>query len=61
MSTRHDYQQKLKEVLVTMESKDYFNGTHTVRARYPLGSQERANLVAEAHLYLALIKQEDES
>lgn len=61
MSTRFEYQQKLKEVLVAMESKTYFNGGQTVRHHYPLGSDSRANLVAEAQLLLALIKEEDES
>lgn len=61
MSTRFEYQQKLKEVLVEMERKDYFNGVQTMRHRYPLGSDARANLVAEAQLLLALIKEEDES
>lgn len=61
MSKRLEYQQKLKEVLLEMERKDHYNGGQTVVSRHPLGSTSRANLVAEAQLLLALIKEEDES
>lgn len=56
MISRYDCQLRLKDILVLMEAKDS-NGV----ARYPLGSESRTNLVAEARLWLDLIKQEDES
>lgn len=39
---------RLVECLRLLDAKDYFNGGQTVRERLPMGSEERARIIAEA-------------
>jgi hypothetical protein len=47
--------ERLTECLRLLDAKDYFNGGQTVRARYPLGSEERARIIAEAAFWQSQI------
>lgn len=52
MTSAHE---RLAECLRKLDVKDYYNGGQTVRARYPLGSEERARIIAEAAFWQSQI------
>jgi hypothetical protein len=48
-------QDRLDYCLRQLDAKDYYNGGQTVRERYPVGSEGRARIVAEAAFWQSLI------
>lgn len=47
--------EQLERCLRELDAKDYFNGGQTVAARYPIGSETRARIVAEAAFWRSMI------
>lgn len=45
--------ERLAHCVRLLNAKDYYNGGQTVRSRYPVGSEERARIVAEATFWQA--------
>lgn len=50
--------ERLAECLRTLDAKDYYNGVQTVRQRFPIGSEGRARIVAEAAFWQSQIDAE---
>lgn len=51
--------EQLEEIVRQLDAKNHFNGGQTVRDRYPLGSEQRARLVAEAAFWLEMAREDD--
>lgn len=45
----------LAKCLRLLDAQDYYNGGQTVSDRFPMGSQERAHIIAEAAFWQAQI------
>jgi len=54
-----DAQKNLDRCLRELDAKDYYNGGQTVRERHPLGSESRAQLIAEAAFWRSMLERSD--